>query len=297
MTVNTRYRHLLHCLNLAALLLWSSAAPARVGDERQLMQDIASQRLPDTYQTLLVGDREVVMVEYPARTPITRGLAVLITEAGGVPQDDHQLARLARQLTHYGWHTLTMAAPPLGDPQILLTLPPATDAAPQAAPEQEAEAALHGRADLLHSPVQHLQAQQYALQQQMLQLEDRRAEVAGFYLIIAQGTTAASLARLYTEQAIPQPDGLVSLGAFLPERNLNKALPEMFAQLQPALLDVYSAWDNRWTLSTTDARRVAATRGLKLHYRQQELVGQPRDEQQTLRLAKMIYGWLTYMGW
>ena len=79
--------------------------------------------------------------------------------------------------------------------------------------------------------------------------------------------------------------------------DLNKQVAGYFAEAGMPLLDLYNQWDNKWTLSTAEQRKIAAAKALKLHFRQVELIGVPIGQGQHRYMTKQIIGWLTYMGW
>lgn len=142
------------------------------------------------------------------------------------------------------------------------------------------------------------QQQQQAFQLLMNALEQERSEYPGFFLLIAQGTSAAWLAGLYVDGTLQdQPDALVTLGVNWPQHDLNQQLPDLLAETPFPVLDIYNQFDSDWTKRTAQQRKVAAVKSLKLHFRQREIIGPRYDHYQHEYLSREIHGWLTYMGW
>jgi hypothetical protein len=131
----------------------------------------------------------------------------------------------------------------------------------------------------------------------MQSLLDKSAEYPGFVVVVSEGTTAAWLAKMYDEQLITEPDAFVSISAYWPQIELNDQIAGYLANTSFPVLDLYSQWDNKWTITTAEKRRIAAVRALKLHFRQTELIGVPIGQGQHQYLTKQIIGWLTFMGW
>jgi hypothetical protein len=131
----------------------------------------------------------------------------------------------------------------------------------------------------------------------MQSLLDKSTEYPGFVVVVSEGTTAAWLAKMYNEQLVTEPDAFVSLSAYWPQIELNDQIAGYLANTSFPVLDMYSQWDNKWTITTAEKRRIAAVKALKLHFRQTELIGVPIGQGQHQYLTKQIIGWLTFMGW
>lgn len=321
------------CLGLVPL------SHGQTAKDSQIAMDTQRALHEDQYDALIVGDREVPLIVAESTTPITRGVAVIVGEAGEGPFSQHTLAPLAEELNQYGWVTMTMAAPSQGF--FDFSVPEAaakedmaeTDAGDmneEAAEQQgsgEAESDEDGTQETSEdsseesagqaSPVRippppppahpgegltninedDFNAHEQQLQEQMQAVVSRSSQYPGFFLVIAQGTSGAWLTKLYAEQGLASPDALVVVNPYWPQREYNQTLPTHVAATSMPLLDIYSPWDNGWGQLTVAPRRVAAEKGLKLHYRQRELIGQAMDTEQFRLLGKEIYGWLTYLGW
>jgi hypothetical protein len=125
----------------------------------------------------------------------------------------------------------------------------------------------------------------------------KAGEYPGFYLVIAQGSSAAWITKIYSEFKSNIPDAFIAVSPFWPDRSYNQKLPKIMAKTPMPVLDVYDNWDNDWVLSTVRKREMAATKSLKLLYRQRQLIGANQLEQQAHYLSKEIHGWLSHMGW
>lgn len=266
------------------------------------LQDIQHSQFNDQFDVLLVGEKQVPIVISESNTPLTRGVAVLVSESGRNPYSEHGLGQLSSSLNNVGWVTMIMPAPisgfwPEGDNN-------ATTNAPTTAASQESDATMPLPAQDIITKLKHSHITPSAFQQheqqtilQMHAITEKTRQYPGFFLVIAQGTSAAWLTKIYAENKLDLPDGMVSLSPQWPDRNYNQQLPKWVSATQMPYLDVYTPWDTAWAKATINQRRIQSLKSLKLMYRQRELIGQSMDEQQFARLGKEIYGWLTHMGW
>lgn len=255
---------------------------------QQFKLDIERSMFPDSYEILPVADKEVILVVQQTTTAIARGVAVLIGEASRGPLSRDSLAPVANYLNDYGWVTMLMTAPTVG----LDTLAQAEPSDPQQNPSPTNSV----------TGLKPLDSQAFAQQEQqlILQLEavkEKSRAFPGFFIVIGQGTTAAWLSKLYAEKKLELADALVVISPFWPQREYNRKIAAQLASTEIPVLDIYTPWDNKWSLNSQQARLIAATKTLKLHYRQRQLIGQAYDQQQHRYISKEIYGWLTHMGW
>lgn len=290
--------------------------------QEQLTLDIQRSEFSDEYDTLIAGERELIVVTQESTTPITRGAAVILGEAGQGPFNQHGIADLANLLNQYGWVTMVMPAPSSAffaeskDDEQQQTdsepaeSPPTDSEAPASEPDLGAESPISETQPAMPNPepvhpklgqevisTDQFDQHEQELIAQMQAIVTRTQNYPGFFLVIAQGTTAAWLNKIYSEQQIALPDALIMVSPYWPQRDINSQIPEQLANTMMPVLDIYSQWDNEWSKGTVVARKVAAEKALKMHYRQRELIGQMMDRQQYQLLSKEIYGWLTHMGW
>ena len=282
--------------------------PTNLRYAQQQKWDIERTMTADAYETALVNNEEVLFVINEANIAIIKGVAIIIGEAGNNSLSNSAMSQLVEPLNNVGWVTVLVPAPTTaftGEHNDLI------DNADQAAtiptegtaPSASAANSTDSNAMVLpqtSSPVfedddfSRHETQLVALMEKTVIYSGR---YPGFYLVIAKGTTSAFLAKLYADQRIGQPDALVTLGTYWPERSRNTALAKYLGEIETPVLDLYNSWDTGWTKVMAKQRRIAAERALKLHYRQREIVGQAYDSEQYQYIAKEIYGWLTYMGW
>ncbi|MDO6711354.1 DUF3530 family protein [Aliiglaciecola sp. 2_MG-2023] len=266
------------------------------------LNDIQHSQFDDQYDVLLVGEKQIPLVISESNTAITRGVAVLISESGRNPFSEHGLSQLSTSLNNVGWVTMIMPAPISGFWPALdetTTNNQAADTSSQT-PDTPTSVAVQetltkAATSQIEQPAFELHEQQII--QQMQAVTGKTRQYNGFFLVIAQGTSAAWLTKIYAENKLDQPDGMVSISPQWPDRSYNQQLPKWVAETQMPYLDVYSAWDTSWAKATVSQRKIQSIKSLKMMYRQRELIGQTMDNQQFARLGKEIYGWLTHMGW
>lgn len=284
---------------LLLLVQQSLFAQAVADREQQLVLDIQRSEFADGYETILAGERELVVVTQDSTIPITKGSAVILGEAGLGPFNKNGVADLATLLNQYGWVTMVMPAP-----SSAFFSPPNNEQGTQAEPEQTANDNAATTDEPIHPKVgqevltqESFDRQEQELVLQMQAIASKAQANPGFLLVIAEGTTAAWLNKIYAEEKLDIPDALIMVSPYWPQREFNQRIPDQLANTQMPVLDIYSQWDNEWSKRTVATRKVAAEKALKLHYRQRELIGQMIDKQQYHLLSKEIYGWLTQMGW
>lgn len=282
--------------------------PTNLRYAQQQKWDIERTMSADAYETALVNNEEVLFVINEANIAIIKGVAIIIGEAGNNSLSNMAMSQLVEPLNDVGWVTVLVPAPTTAfsgehndlidntDQAATITedvLDPATSSAistgSNAMVLPQTQSLVFQDDDFLRHETQLM-----ALMEKTVTYSSR---YPGFYLVIAKGTTSAFLAKLYSDQKVGQPDALVTIGTYWPERPRNTALAKYLGELETPVLDLYNSWDTGWTKVMAKERRVQAERALKLHYRQREIVGQAYDSEQYQYIAKEIYGWLTHMGW
>lgn len=297
--VRTRLPFLL-CL-YGCLFTTNVAGQSRIDDHQQLQQDVQRTLHPDEFKTLLMGVDETIVFINESNQVLTKGAAILISETGRNGASQIGLAPIAPYLNDFGWTTILVTAPKLdyekdiaddtGTPETEPTEP----AAPNDLPPPNQAIPSYTSTPVISQSM--FQQQEQAFQLLLNAVEEERRNYPGFSLVIAQGTSAAWLAKLYSEESLPLPDAFVAMGINWPQKDLNDQVPEFLARTPAPVLDIYNQFDSDWTITTSKQRQVTAIKSLKLHYRQRELIGQQLDKQQFEYLAREIHGWLTYMGW
>lgn len=293
------------------LLLLSGAALARTGmsETEKLIADVQRTLHPDRFKTVLAGEQETVFFSNDANLPLNKGIMVLVSEAGRNGASKISLAPMAKYFNDYGWATLLVTAPDyqwqipeedVNQPTSQETQSPQGTPTEAPAPEDIPKSIDQGvpawdAPPLINQAMFDAQLQQFLLL--MNAASQEAANYPGFVVVIAHGTSAAFLARLYAEDQIQPPDAFVAISANWPVKSLNDQVPDLLARTPAPVMDIFNQWDNDWAKSTAKQRRVVAEKSLKMHFRQREIIGQALNQTQYEYIAKEIYGWLSYMGW
>ena len=247
-----------------------------------LNTDIQQRQPTEDITQLLAGSEEISIKVRPATVPLTRGVAIIITEAQYGVFGENGVSSITESLNDWGWLTLVLPAPMLN-----------FTSENGLAPDQP----LNSRSVLESINDEALTRYSIALSQRLEAALNAVQTTPGYRLLISHGVSSAGLIRLYSQGTMLEPDGLVVAGPFWPQSRLNRELPLQLAQTQFPVLDLTNEWDNRWSQQTQDERRIKAVTELKIHYRQRDIVGADYNRQQYYYLAKEIYGWLTFLGW
>ncbi|TCI03651.1 DUF3530 family protein [Corallincola luteus] len=287
-----RLKRFIVTLPLIAFSLNAFAAPP--ADEATLARyDRDSELVP-----LGEPDNPFSALKLEALTPQTKGVVILVPDWGSQPDEQFGVGYLRRLLPSHGWVTLAITPPPVVDDENHVS---PLDKADEMDPSRSAPDPLKPyQADEWlseESRQQQIEAYKTALLQRMEATVKVSSQYPGFYLVIAQGSSAGWLAQLYAEEKLAPADAFVTIGAYLPEHQLNRTLATAMAKTSIPVLDLYSRYDNRWVQDTVTLRPQLANKYFKLHYRQRELFGDVAFSRSDERLWKEIYGWLTYLGW
>lgn len=262
---------------------------------RQIL-DVQRELFADSFETLDVGEQQVLLITSLSRIPISRGVALLVSESGTSPVSIASLAPLTHRLNELGWVTLQMAVPEIG------LAPPSSGEATQGKEILEAQQQTPAEPLEPYQQASTLDPENFARHQQLLvasmqAVTEQSRQYPGFLLVIAQGTSAAWLTKIYAEQQLTPPDALVVISPFWPTRQYNLALATSLANTSMPVLDIYQTNDNSWSLQSAKGRSTAALKALKLHYRQRQVGAWADPEQNAILINKEIYGWLHYLGW
>lgn len=276
---------------LLCILFWLQSSFIHAAVDKQLLYDLDLKRelFSDEYSSLSVAEQEMLVIINENTNAIARGVALLLTDNGITATSQQGLAPLIKPLRALGWVTMLLPTPPSD-----LYQPAETIVAP---------------ANETDSPFMPVKASASHINQQIIEEHLQRItllmeaalakakEYSGFVLVIAQGTSAATLSQLYAEKTLTAPDAMVVINPYWPDRQYNKQLAAIIASTPMPILDIYSKWENGWSQASIHDRKVAATRALKLHYRQREIIGVGLLQQPASYVGKEIYGWLSHMGW
>jgi hypothetical protein len=273
---------------LLILLFATLSSFAQTLDPLDMRTDDVKRRFSENrFDILLAGEQEVAVIIQESTVAISKGAVIMLSDTGQTPLGSRSLDSVATLLNQYGWATLLAAPPIIGLSQ------------------ETSDNAQENNTNIEVLPTDGLQAivqenfdtHQQQLQLLMQSLLDKSTEYPGFVVVVSEGTTAAWLAKMYNEQLVTEQDAFVSLSAYWPQIELNDQIAGYLANTSFPVLDMYSQWDNKWTITTAEKRRIAAVKALKLHFRQTELIGVPIGQGQHQYLTKQIIGWLTFMGW
>jgi len=277
-------------LLFCSVVFFSLSASVSAAVDQQLLHDLDLRRalFSDEYSTIKVAEQDMVIIIQENTTAISRGVAMLITDSGASLSSQQGLAPLVKQLRNLGWVTMLVPSPTSD-----LFLPEENVEAEQQ--ENPPTSSIKSSVSQFNQQIfdQHLERLSLIMQ---AALEQAKA-YPGFVLVIAQGTSAATLTQLYAENKINAPDALVVISPYWPDRKFNNQLANFLANTPMPVLDIYSQWDNNWSLASTKMRKTAAIRALKLQYRQREIIGVGLIQQPASYVSKEIYGWLSHMGW
>ncbi len=270
-------------------LLLTMLTPVALSQVDTLSEDLERRFHPDDLEQVLVGETTLSVIPQQSAVPLSRGVAILLVDAGYQGLRLAAAQQLATQLNQWGWHTLI--APSLLDVSLVA--------------EQSAESAMvHPRSSSQQAWYDYDRTQTQ-LSLLVTALYNHTSAHKGFKLLVSQGMTAAHLIELAANEQIPAPDSMVVISPFWPERRKNLAIGESLAQTRFPVLDINLIHHNLWNSQTYKTRKQAAHTALKLHYRQRSIQADDLPSNsyidatspQVTKLSKEIYGWTNYLGW
>lgn len=251
----------------------------------QIKDDLQRYAKPKEIKELIAGEDTFIALLSEQQTAMARGVAIIMPDWTLNQNQISALSHLRYSLNDIGWVTIAGTAPEMLEFNTQL--------------EKEQAESLLKRPDIGSEILTEAAKADYrlALRMRFESMKNLADEYPGLVMFIAQGASAGFLVELFDKQELDQPDALILIEPYLPEYTANEALPQKVANLDAAVLDIWSAYDNRWALATVDQRRKAARKYLTLHYRQRQLFGDSGWEQRDARLSKEIYAYLTHLGW
>lgn len=270
-------------------ITFSQSADIPVSTEQQKAADL-TYLLPDSdFEEVQAGELSLPVVVSTSNVPISKGAAILVTDVGQTQFSSPIIGPLMRNLNNHGWNTLSIFSPSIG-----LSYGISSD--------NQSEQLGSERVLKPITAVSPFSSENFEQQEQQLLLfmngvMQRAGQYPGFAIVIAEGTSAAWLTKLYAERKLRVPDSLVIVNPYWPDVQMNQTLPSLLTQAPLPILDIFNRSDNIWTSATTKARLKAAVVGLKPQYRQRELVGLDYGEAQSDYLANEIIGWTRFLGW
>jgi putative hemolysin len=279
---------------LLAMAIFSLCLSIRV--QADALTDIERQFHQDEYQSLLVGENQVVMLDQAATLPISHGVVVLLIERGAGGLNFPTAQSISQLLNQKGWRTLLIFA----DPPHLDT----NKATDTPTPSPQTPSSLPANTSVLSHYADYDNKRQYTLQLANAAYNYCQ-QYQGYTLFIAQGMSAAVILDLTNSNQLDAPDTLVTIAPFWPERSRNLKIINWIGKSTYPLLDISIDSVNQWQSLTQEARYNAAQTNLKLYYRQRSLssislvpsVSTDSAAPDALWLGKEIYSWLHHLGW
>ena len=255
------------CLGVTWLFLTSvlqiSAVAQQLPSQEQLWQQDLQRQLPDTeFLELNTKSSSFTVLQREALSSFTKGTAILVPDWTEHPASPDYLDTLRQQLNDYGWHTLAILPPPPVEFNI----------------EQNAI------------------SYQQQLAERMVAVITQAQKQGGNIIVIAKGSNAALLNRLYTSDQLPRPAALIMLGVYLADVQLNRELASHIATQSVPTLDIIHRRDNRFANANLKLRQQLVDRNLKAQYRQRQLSGTFYASDTDAWVLKEITGWLHSIG-
>ncbi len=220
------------------------------------------------------NDQRYLLLHKHNQLSYVRGLIINIPDWNMHPYQSPFIRELYQAMPEYGWQSYALQ-PPNTDLTGVLWQAATNERYPAPMPDED------------------LISLRQPLQQRLSQALSYLDNKPGFRIVIAEGIVAAFLIQLYAQQALPAPDALVVIGPYLPQWQLNNALPAQLASFSFPVLDLQPADGNAWSLSTAAERVIQAKRQQHMGYRQRILPRSAHVSQPSL-LKHHVYGWLVF---
>lgn len=278
-----------YCLIMFPSIGLSQSGEQSVAAEQQKAADLTYHLSDQHYEQVEVqaGELSLPVIVSTSNVPISKGAAILLTDVGKTQFSSAIINPLMDELNNHGWNTLSIFSPSVGL------------AYQGTVPENEVSTEDTLKPFEAISPFSETNYEQH--EQQLLLFMNgvmqRAGQYPGFAMVIAEGTSAAWLTKLYAERKLRLPDALVVINPYWPDPIMNQQIPNFIIQAALPILDIYNRSDNIWTASTRQQRLKSATVGLKPQYRQRELIGLSYGNNQGAYLSNEIVGWTRFLGW
>jgi hypothetical protein len=244
---------------------------------------------PDELKPLLAGDSDFYVLFRDDMTGRPRGVALLIPDWSQHAANSRGIDFLRTQLPQYGWVTLSMAVPNNRE-QVFVT------DIPQPRPLASSRQSTKKTQALRHIDEEYMAKYELQMKMRMEALVNEAENYQGYFIVIAQGSSAAVLASLYAKEELAQPEAFIILGALVHDNALNQAMNLNIATTSIPTLDIYQTSQSRWIAKNIRLRQMLAKKHFKISYRASQLHGDISYLNQNQRLLKTIYGWLSRLG-
>jgi hypothetical protein len=239
-----------------------AAENATASAESIITADLQNHFETEEIKPLQAGDQSFTVLEKPAMTAFTKGTVVLVPDWSQHAASPRMINVLRQQLVDYGWNTISMMVPePLSETTV--------------------ESMLTYQAELL-----------VRLQAVMKSAEKN----TGSIIVVAQGSSGALINQLYQTGQLTTPEGLILLGAYLPDKALNQAVSLALAKHKVPTLDLQQQQDNSFVMASSQLRLQLVRKHIKEIYRQRLLPGSFDQPQNQQWVFNEIHGWLSYLG-
>lgn len=230
--------------------------------EQNQVADLKRQLPAEQISLLSAQDAEILTLQLENMTSYAKGTAILVPDAGEHVASPKHIDNLRQQLTDYGWHTIALMPPAL-----------------------PVELTDDSMSDYQQRLLLRLQA---GLQQ--------ASNNPGATIIIAQGSSAALINKLFASAQLTEPSAFIMLGAYLPSIELNAQIAKALASHQVPTLDISQTADNHLVTAKLRQRQKLVNKYLKAVYRQRIIPGSGYNAETQQWVFNEIYGWLTSVG-
>lgn len=268
--------------------------------------DVKNAYLPGEVKALMVGELEAPIIEVEAKTPLSLGVAIVLTEPFPSSLTLAQGNSLANMLAEKGWNVVIS---PFNMPISSTTVKPNSEQDSEiltegASRSTDTAQVIHPRSNQLTQYL-NFETSTTALALQLNALDNYLQNRTGYRMVIAQGMLATVyLSSIETTPSL-QPDTFVAISPFWPEETTNNLVIDTIAKASFPVLDLSLSNFNDWETSTTMKRKVRAKNELKLHYRQviipnNSLTFSIKEIKKTPNIqmvANSTIGWTRHLGW
>lgn len=258
----------------------------------------------DELVKLLAGDQDFFALFRDDLTGRPRGVAILIPDWGLHAANNRGIESLRTHLPDFGWVTLSMTVPSTLEPVFIHTpLKKQNDNQTTDSDNTDSSTANQRRIEPYKRPeilrvLDESQFQQYqvAIKLRLQSLITEAQNHQGYFIVIAQGSSAAAVASIYANEELELPEALILLSPNLPDRALAAKMNQDITITSIPTLDIYPSSSPRSLLLNANLRRKLAKKNFKISYRQQKLFGDISQFNSNRKLLKSVYGWLSSLG-
>jgi hypothetical protein len=242
----------------------------------QKEQDLTHYLSVEKITPLLAGAEDFITLINDNTASNQKGVMILLPDWQMSATSSNALNYLREVLPNQGWTTITIQPPnkPLGYPSIALKL------------SQQVEE----NKKLLAQYQDDLTVLMNAVMQ-------KAKDYPGIFVVVSQGSHAALLANLYSEEKLEAPSAMVMLSSYMFTKADSLALAKKLAMSDFPVLDLYLSREQPLAKSNAAIRKAQATREMKVYYRQTQLHNNQTGYYPEISLLRAINGWLKSIGW